>query len=117
MNNQINTGKIVIYQTDDGQASLEVNLTEDTVWLSLNQMAALFDRDKSVVSRHIHSIFKEGELEKKSTVAKNETVQIYRSDGTKRIADNALVALTLMIAMSDPKEKERCDEDNCQSYQ
>ncbi len=57
---------------------LEVNLTEDTVWLNLNQMAVLFDRDKSVISRHIHSIFKEGELEKKAVVANFATTA---SDG------------------------------------
>ena len=48
----------------DGQTSLEVNLVEDTVWLSLNHMVALFDRDKSVISRHIKNIFREGELDK-----------------------------------------------------
>ena len=74
MNKQINTGDIVIYQTEDGQASLEVNLVEDTVWLNLNQMAVLFDRDNSLISKHIHKIYKEGELEKKSTVAKNAQV-------------------------------------------
>jgi len=85
MNKQINTGEIVIYQTEDGQASLEVNLAEDTVWLSLNQMVALFGRDKSVVSRHMRNIFREGELEKKSTVAKNATVQI---EGGRKITRN-----------------------------
>jgi len=48
MNVQQNKGEIVIYQTEDGQTSLEVSLVEDTVWLSLNYMVALFDRDKSV---------------------------------------------------------------------
>ncbi|HUU42043.1 MAG TPA: hypothetical protein VMW42_13990 [Desulfatiglandales bacterium] len=75
MNKQINTGEIVIYQTEDGQASLEVNLAEDTVWLSLNQMGALFDRNKSVISRHIGNIFREGKLDKSSAVAKYATAQ------------------------------------------
>jgi len=57
MNVQGNKGEIVIYQTEDGQTSLEVNLVEDTVWLSLNHMVAPFDRDKSVISRHIKNIF------------------------------------------------------------
>jgi len=78
MNVQGNKGEIVIYQTKDGQMSLEVNLVEDTVWLSLNHMVALFDRDKSVISRHIKNIFREGELDKRSVVAKYATTA---SDG------------------------------------
>ena len=78
MNVQQNKGEIVIYQTKDGQASLEVNLVEDTVWLSLNHMVSLFDRDKSVVSRHIKNIFREGELDKRSVAAKYATTA---SDG------------------------------------
>ena len=78
MNKQIHTGKIVIYQTEDGQTSLEVNLVKDTVWLSLNHMVALFERDKSVISRHIRNIFREGELDKRSVVAKYATTA---SDG------------------------------------
>ncbi|MBW1833589.1 MAG: hypothetical protein JRG74_03340 [Deltaproteobacteria bacterium] len=70
MNLQQNKGEITIYQTEDGQMSLEVNLVEDTVWLSLKHMVALFDRDKSVISRHIKNIFREGELDKRSVVAK-----------------------------------------------
>ncbi|CAN1566872.1 COG3943 Virulence protein [Fimbriimonadaceae bacterium] len=61
--------EILIYQTDDGQTRLEVQLGEDTVWLSLNQIADLFQRDKSVVSRHIKNVFEERELEAASVVA------------------------------------------------
>ena len=78
MDEKINTGEIVIYQTDDGQASLEVSLVKETVWLSLNQMVTLFERDKSVISRHIRNVFKEGELENSSVVAKFATTA---SDG------------------------------------
>ena len=78
MNVQGNKGEIVIYQMEDGQASLEVNLVEDTVWLSLNHMVVLFDRDKSVISRHIKNIFGESELDKRSVVAKYATTA---SDG------------------------------------
>jgi hypothetical protein len=78
MNVQQNKGEIVIYQTEDGQTSLEVKLVEDTVWLSLNHMVAFFDRDKSVISRHIKNIFREGELDKRSVVAKYATTA---SDG------------------------------------
>jgi len=66
---------IIIYTTKEGSIELNVNLTEDTVWLSLNQMAQLFGRDKSVVSRHIKGIFTDKELNEASTVAKYATVQ------------------------------------------
>lgn len=68
-----NRGEIVIYQTEDGLTRLNVNLQEDTVWLSLDQMAELFQRDKSTVSRHIRNVFAEGELDKNSVVAKFAT--------------------------------------------
>lgn len=68
--------EIIIYQTQDGDTKLDVRLEDETVWLSLYQMSKLFDRDKSTISRHIKNIYDEGELEKKSTVAKNATVQI-----------------------------------------
>ncbi len=61
--------KILLYQTEDGQTRLEVQLEKDTVWLSLNQMAGLFQRDKSVISKHIKNIFEEGELSSGSVVA------------------------------------------------
>ncbi|MBT9438548.1 MAG: hypothetical protein GAS50_05075 [Desulfobacterales bacterium] len=76
MNLQQNKGEIIIYQTEDGQTSLEVKLIEETVWLNFNQMAELFKRDKSVISRHISNIFKTGELSKEATVAKYATVQM-----------------------------------------
>ena len=67
--------EIILYQPDEA-VKLEVRLSEETVWLTLNQMSLLFDRDKSVISRHMAAIFKEGELDKNATVAKNATVQI-----------------------------------------
>ena len=63
-----NIGEIVIYQPDNS-VRLEVRLESETVWLSLNQIAFLFDRDKSVISRHITNIFKEEELVSESVVA------------------------------------------------
>ena len=66
-----------VIKFENGNVELEVNVSpeEETVWLSLNGMCLLFDRDKSVISRHIKNIFMEGELEEKQTVAKNATVQ------------------------------------------
>lgn len=59
----------LLYQTEDGQSRIEVRVKGETVWLSLNQMAELFQRDKSVISRHIANIFEEGELASKAVVA------------------------------------------------
>jgi len=66
-------GTIVLYQTEDGQSTLDVQLHEETVWLSLTQMTVLFERDKSVISRHLRNIFREGELTREAVVAKNAT--------------------------------------------
>jgi len=67
--------EILIYQAEDGLAVTEVRLEAETLWLSLNQMMRLFGRDKSVISRHLRNVFKEGELDREATVAKNATVQ------------------------------------------
>lgn len=69
------SNEIILYQPDDA-VKIEVRLDAETVWLSINQMSELFDRDKSVISRHISAIYNEGELDRNSTVAKNATVQI-----------------------------------------
>ena len=61
--------EILIYQTEDGGTRIEVRMQADTVWLSLDRMADLFQRDKSVISRHIRNIFKEGELKEEAVVA------------------------------------------------
>lgn len=64
-----NTQNIIIYQTDDGAVKVDVRMQDDTVWLSLDLMAELFQRDKSTISRHIKNIFSEGELLPDSVVA------------------------------------------------
>jgi DNA ligase (NAD+) len=64
-----NIGEIIIYQMNDGRANVNVTFSEGNLWLSLKQMAALFGRDKSVISRHLRKIFNEGELEEKAVVA------------------------------------------------
>ena len=61
---EFDSSSIMIYVTEDNQISLDVKLENETVWLSQSQMALLFGRDRSVISRHINNIFKEGELEK-----------------------------------------------------
>lgn len=68
-----NKGDIIIYQTEDGLTKIDVKIEKETVWLSLDLMAELFQRDKSTISRHIKNIFKEGELSPVSVVAKFAT--------------------------------------------
>jgi len=68
-----NAGDIIIYQTEDGLTKINVNIQGETVWLSLDLMAELFQRDKSTISRHIKNIFNEGELSPNSVVAKFAT--------------------------------------------
>ena len=71
-------GNIIIYQTEDGLTKLDVQLHDETVWLSLDMMAQLFQRDKSTISRHIKNIFAEGELQTSAVVANFATTA---SDG------------------------------------
>ncbi len=67
-------GQIIFYQTQDGENKIEVTLANDTVWLTIDQMAELFQRNKSTISRHIKNILEDGELKESPTVAKNATV-------------------------------------------
>ncbi|MDP2109368.1 MAG: virulence protein RhuM/Fic/DOC family protein [Thiobacillus sp.] len=71
-------GEIILYRAADGGPALDVRLERESVWLSLNQLAGLFERDKSVISRHLRNVFKEGELVRTEVVAKNATTA---SDG------------------------------------
>jgi hypothetical protein len=69
--------EIVIYQNSDNRIQIDVKFEQETFWLSLNQLTTLFDRDKSVISRHLNKIFDSGELEKEVVVAKNATTTIH----------------------------------------
>jgi hypothetical protein len=80
-----NHGEIIIYQTEDGLTRINVNIQDETVWLSLEQMAELFQRDKSTISRHIKNIYTEGELIRESTVANFATVQ---NEGDRQVIRN-----------------------------
>ena len=64
------SGDIVIYQSEDGNTRINVNLQGETVWLSANQMAILFDRDEKTIRKHINNVFSEGELPKKNNTQK-----------------------------------------------
>ena len=86
---------IVIYET--GEARVAVRLERENLWLSLQQLAELFGRDKSVISRHLRSIFASGELEREATVAKNATVQ--REGGREVVRDIEYYNLDAIISV------------------
>lgn len=69
--------EVVIYQAEDGKTTLEVQLEQDTVWLSQAQMAELFGRERSVITKHLSNVFREGELDKNSNV---QNMHIAKSD-------------------------------------
>ena len=64
-------GEMIVYQSADGQTHIDVRFENETVWLSIDQMAELFERDRSVIGKHIRNLFKEGELVKEAVWAKN----------------------------------------------
>lgn len=83
----MHNSNIIMYTTEDGLTKIETTFDEDTVWLSLDQMAELFQRDKSTISRHIKKIYEEGELQRDSTVANFATVQMEGERQVERYID------------------------------
>lgn len=80
-----NNSKMIIYTTEDGLVKIETTFNSETVWLSLDQMSSLFQRDKSTISRHIKNIYEEGELVREATVANFATVQ---NEGNRQVERN-----------------------------
>ena len=90
-------GQFLLYQTPDGDSQIEVKLQDDTVWLSLDQMAELFQRNKSTISRHIKNVLEDGELEEKEVVAFFATVQ---NEGDRTVEQNlAYYNLDMIISV------------------
>ena len=90
-------GQILLYQTPDGESRIEVRLQGETVWLSLDQMAELFQRNKSTISRHIKNVFEEGELQPDTTIAFFATVQM---EGKRKVErDIAYYNLDMIISV------------------
>ena len=77
-NNKISNSELIIYESTDGKIKLDVNLENETVWLSANQMALIFGRDEKVIRKHINNVFEDGELDK------NNNTQKMRVDGVKQ---------------------------------
>ena len=80
----MSTGEIIIYQTEDGQTKLDVRFEQETIWLDAHQMGKLFERDRSVIVKHVRNIYMTGELSPDSTCAKNAQVA---ADGKIRRMD------------------------------
>jgi hypothetical protein len=72
---QPSPSQVILYQTEDGKTRIETRFTGETAWLSLSQITELFQRAKSVISKHIKNIFDEGELKPDATAAKFAAVQ------------------------------------------
>ena len=112
------TKEIVLFTSSDGMVSFPVPMDDNTVWLSQMQMAELFDKDRSVINRHIKNAISEGEIEdspqyanyayceKKSFGTKNTIVYSLDVIISVGYRVHSLVALTVMIAESRPEEKE-----------
>lgn len=91
---------IMIYVTEDNQISLDVKLDNETVWLSQSQMALLFGRDRTVISRHINNIFKEGELEKSLVCADFAHTEKYgRKEGFVQVVTTEYYNLDVIISV------------------
>jgi hypothetical protein len=74
-------GEVIVHTSPDGEVRVDVRMERETAWLSFKQIAELFQRDKSVISRHLQKVFASGELERAATVAENATVPV--EDGHK----------------------------------
>ena len=96
MNNE-DKGQIVLFQTEDGQTKLEVQLQDETVWLTIDQMAELFQRNRSTISRHIKRIYDDGELSKETTCAKFACVV---NRGIRGMVDDELDSYNLDMIIS-----------------
>lgn len=101
----MNTGEIILYQNKEGTIKLDVQLEEETVWLTQAQMAQLFAKDKRTISEHIGNIFKEGELIESSTVRKFRTVQQEGSRSVERELDfyNLDVIISIGYRVKSPQ--------------
>ena len=91
---KVEKSNILMYTTEDGVTKVEVTFDNDTVWLSLDQIADLFQRNKSTISRHIKNIFLEGELSRNSVVANFATTG---SDGIRYHLDFIILMLSFLL--------------------
>ena len=101
--------QVIIFTSEDGKVSVEAHFDTDTTWLSLEQMATLFDRDKSTISRHIKKIFEEGELQRDGVVANYATTA---ADGTVLLIKPQTTDLYQTINLNESKHTHVIYDDN-----
>ena len=93
----MDNGQIILFQTQGGETKIEVRLANESVWLTADQMAELFQRNKSTISRHIKNIYESAELEQNRTVAFFATVQ---NEGDRKVERNiAYYNLDMIISV------------------
>ena len=96
----MNQDQIVIYQTEDGQTQIDVRLENETVWLTQAQMAELFQKDRTVITRHINNVFKEGELDREEVCAKfAHTTRHGAIEGKQQVQEIVLYNLDVIISV------------------
>lgn len=112
--------ELILYNTEDGKTRLECRFQEDSLWLSLNQLSDLFQRDKSVISKHLKNIFEDEELEKNSVVANHATtaadgksyqVDYYSLEAIFAVGYNELLTHAGKISAKQAKEKAHLEYD------
>ena len=92
--------KIIIYQTEDGQTQIDVRLENETVWLTQAQMAELFQKDRTVITRHINNVFNEGELNREEVCAKFAHATRHGAiEGKQQIQEIVLYNLDVIISV------------------
>lgn len=107
-------GDLIIYEDENGKIEIEAFLYGETLWLPLNKIAELFEKDKSVISRHISNIFEEQELTKDSTVASFATVQIEGNRKVNRNIDYYNLDMIIAVRIQDKIQKKQQNLDNGQ---
>lgn len=100
MTNEVKASNILLYQTEDGETRIEVLLQGETVWLTQLQLAELFQRDKSVISRHIRNIFEEGELLQKELLQNMQ--QLLRMARHTRLTITISMSSSQLVTGSNP---------------
>ena len=103
----MDNGQIILFQTQGGETKIEVRLTNETVWLTTDQMAELFQRNKSTISRHIKNVFESGELDPNVVVAKYATTTQHGAiEGKTQTHHVDFYNLDMIIALLDFAERQ-----------
>lgn len=103
--NELTKGDLIIYEDENDKIEIEAFLYDETIWLPLNKIAELFEKDKSDISRHINNIYNEDELNKDSTVANFATVQIEGNRKVSRNIDYYNLDLIIAVRIQDKLKK------------